>query len=131
MSELKIKPLGTRVVIEPQQAETKTEAEAPVTDGIPEEKDEKPAGGDKETDQAFVKILKVTKKKASNDKIQFFIFSVGETMYSTFDEKVAKLADGLKGKDTEVLVAYDIVKLGDKTYFNISKGDAEAVFIIQ
>lgn len=119
-----------------KQAESKSDtaesSEIPNEIPLEEEKEEeKPPAEEKTSDTAFIKILKVTKKKASNDKIQFFIFSVGETMYSTFDEKVAKLADGLKGKDTEVLVAYDIVKLGDKTYFNISKGDAEAVFIIQ
>jgi hypothetical protein len=127
-----------------KQAESISESSAPAekkpppqdesTSGIPEEKDEKPADTpkeEKETDQAFIKILKVTKKKTTNNKIQFFIFSVGETMYSTFSEKIAQIADKIKGKDHEVLVLYDIVHLGDKTYYNISHGEPEEVFVVQ
>ena len=52
-------------------------------------------------------------------------------MYSTFSEEVAKAADKIKGKDVEVLVFYDINVLGDKTFYNIKHGDADAVFMIQ
>jgi phage recombination protein Bet len=111
-----------------EASETSELSEIP--DETPVEK-EAPPSILKENDTAFIKVKKVTKKKNSNDKIQFFIFSVGETMYSTFDAKVATAADKIKGTETEALIAYDIVHVGDNTYFNVSKGEVDAVFIVQ
>lgn len=123
-----------------QQAESVSESEPESTvSGIPDEtpepekkeKKEKPKAAKKESDEAFVKVQKVTKKKHDNGKVQFFIFSTGETMYSTFDEKIATAADQIKGQDVEALVLFDVVKKGDATYNNVAKGKPEEVFMVQ
>ncbi len=74
-----------------------------------------------ETGEAFIKVVKVTKKKVDDTKSQYFIFSAGETMYSTFDSGIAEGADKIKGTDHEALVLFKIAIRGDKTYYNIQE----------
>ncbi len=76
---------------------------------------------DGDTGEAFIKVVKVTKKKVDDTKSQYFIFSAGETMYSTFDSGIAEEADKIKGSDHEALVLFKVAIRGDKTYYNIQE----------
>lgn len=76
---------------------------------------------DGDTGEIFIKVVKVTKKKADDTKSQYFIFSAGETMYSTFDSGIAEEAGKIKGTDHEALVLFKIAIRGDKTYYNIQE----------
>ncbi len=76
---------------------------------------------DGDTGETFIKVVKVTKKKVDDTKSQYFIFSAGETMYSTFDSGIAEEAEKIKGTDHEALVLFKIAIRGHKTYYNIQE----------
>lgn len=76
---------------------------------------------DGDTGETFIKVVKVTKKEVDDTKSQYFIFSAGETMYSTFDSGIAEAAGKIKGSDHEALVLFKIAIRGDKTYYNIQE----------
>lgn len=99
-----------------KEAETKSEKKT--TEKKPSES---PKGNAKETGEVFIKVSKVTKKAVDKTNPQFFIVSVGDTVYSTFDSKIAEEADKIKGSDIEALVLFEIVEKADKTYYNIQK----------
>jgi hypothetical protein len=99
--------------------------------------DGKTSTGASETERVEVlaKIKNITKKSSKDgDKVwtKFSIETVGGTFFSTFDEAYATEANKIKGKDVEALITYDIVRKGDKVYFNLIKNvdDRKEGFVI-
>ena len=105
---------------EKKKAETKS-SEPPQNDASGSS-DAKPSTGGSETERVEVlaKVKNIT-KKSDKDWTKFSIETVGGTFFSTFDEDYATEANKIKGKDVEALIIYDIVKKGDKTYYNLVK----------
>ncbi len=118
---------GKAEVVDPERGEhgTKT-AKTKSESKMPEPPE--PAA---DKDSQFIKVQKVNKKETKSKKLQYFIVSMGDTVYSTFNKRVAEDADKIKGTETEALVLFNTVVVSGKTYYNICAGEAEEVFIVQ
>ncbi len=110
-----------------KKAEAKSETKK---EEAPKEKAKKPETPDDAKGEQITRISKVTKKEVAGKKTHYYIFSVADTMFSTFDKHVAAKADGIKGTEKEAMILYDIVEYNGKTYFNVTKGKADEVFIL-